>query len=47
MSRDYAEMEKKWQSKWAEKKLNESERQDGKPKFMLIFAYPGLTGYLQ
>ena len=46
MSRDYAEMEKKWQSKWAEKKLNESERQDGKPKFMLIFAYPGLTGYL-
>ena len=47
MSRDYAEMEKKWQSKWAEKKLNESERQDGNPKFMLIFAYPGLTGYLQ
>ncbi len=46
MSRDYAEMEKKWQSAWAEKKLNESERQDGKPKFMLIFAYPGLTGYL-
>ncbi len=46
MSRDYAEMERKWQSKWAEKKLNESERQDGRPKFMLIFAYPGLTGYL-
>ncbi|TQS78877.1 MAG: leucine--tRNA ligase [Methanomethylophilus alvi] len=46
MSRDYAEMEKKWQAKWAERKLNESERIDGKPKFMMIFAYPGLTGYL-
>lgn len=45
MSRDYAEMEKKWQSAWADQKLNEAER-DGRPKFMLIFAYPGLTGYL-
>ncbi|AGI47959.1 leucyl-tRNA synthetase, archaeal and cytosolic family [Thermoplasmatales archaeon BRNA1] len=46
MSRDYAEMESKWQKAWADAKLNESERIDGKPKFMLIFAYPGLTGYL-
>lgn len=46
MARDYAEMEKKWQKAWAEKGLNESERQDDKPKFMMIFAYPGLTGYL-
>lgn len=46
MDRDYADMEKKWQAAWAERRLNESEREDGKPKFMLIFAYPGLTGYL-
>ena len=46
MARDYTEMESKWQAAWADAKLNESERIDGKPKFMLIFAYPGLTGYL-
>ena len=46
MARDYAEMEAKWQKAWADHKLNESERKDGKPKFMIIFAYPGITGYL-
>lgn len=44
--RDYAEMEAKWQKAWMDRKLNESERKDGKPKFMIIFAYPGITGYL-
>lgn len=39
-------MEAKWQKAWADARLNESERIDGAPKFMLIFAYPGLTGYL-
>ena len=46
MARDYAEMEAKWQKAWMDRKLNESERKDGKPKFMIIFAYPGITGYL-
>ena len=46
MARDYAEMEAKWQKAWMDRKLNESERVDGKPKFMIIFAYPGITGYL-
>ena len=46
MARDYAEMEAKWQKAWTDAKLNESERKDGKPKFMIIFAYPGITGYL-
>ncbi|MFA6869811.1 MAG: leucine--tRNA ligase [Methanomethylophilus sp.] len=45
MSRDYTEMEKKWQKAWTDQKLNEAEP-DSRPKFMLIFAYPGLTGYL-
>lgn len=43
---DFAKMEAKWQKAWADRKLNESERIDGKPKFMIIFAYPGITGYL-
>lgn len=42
---DYESMEKKWQVRWSDRKLNESER-DGRPKFMIIFAYPGVTGYL-
>jgi len=46
MGRDYTEMENRWQTVWAKNKLNESDRKDGKPKFMIVFAYPGLTGYL-
>ncbi|MCQ2070209.1 MAG: leucine--tRNA ligase [archaeon] len=46
MARDYAEMEAKWQKAWADNRLNEAERDDGKPKFMIIFAYPGITGFL-
>jgi leucyl-tRNA synthetase len=38
-------MEKKWQKKWAEGGLDRSEP-DGRPKYMLIFAYPGVSGYL-
>lgn len=39
------EVEAKWQSRWYDAGINESER-DSRPKFMIIFAYPGLTGYL-
>ncbi|UAL07116.1 MAG: leucine--tRNA ligase [Candidatus Methanogranum gryphiswaldense] len=46
MAYDYNEMEKKWQSKWIENGLNLAERDEKKPKFMMIFAYPGVTGYL-
>ena len=42
---DYGAMEKKWQDIWAKKELNLADRDD-RPKFMLIFAYPGVTGYL-
>lgn len=45
MSTWTAEIEAKWQAKWYAAKINEAER-DGRPKFMIIFAYPGLTGYL-
>ncbi|MBR7153029.1 MAG: leucine--tRNA ligase [Candidatus Methanomethylophilaceae archaeon] len=46
MEEDYGSMEKKWQQRWSDAGLDKSERVDGKPKFMLIFAYPGVTGYL-
>ena len=45
MSSWTAEIEAKWQERWYDARLNEAER-DGRPKFMIIFAYPGLTGYL-
>ena len=41
----YGDIERKWQQRWSEKGLNEANRDD-RPKFMLIFAYPGVTGYL-
>ena len=45
MGNGTAEIEAKWQEKWYASRLNESNR-DQKPKFMIIFAYPGVTGYL-
>ncbi|HHT74850.1 MAG: leucine--tRNA ligase [Methanomassiliicoccaceae archaeon] len=45
MSTWTTEIEAKWQAKWYAAKINEAER-DNRPKFMIIFAYPGLTGYL-
>ncbi|MCL1978775.1 MAG: leucine--tRNA ligase [Methanomassiliicoccaceae archaeon] len=42
----YSEMERKWQAAWSEKGLDRAERDPSKPKFMIIFAYPGVTGFL-
>ena len=42
----YEKMERKWQARWAEKGLDRADRIPGKPKFMMIFAYPGVTGFL-
>jgi leucyl-tRNA synthetase len=39
-------MEDKWQRKWSDAALYKADRDDKRPKFMLIFAYPGVTGYL-
>ncbi|MFP4546111.1 MAG: leucine--tRNA ligase, partial [Methanomassiliicoccales archaeon] len=40
-----SEIEAKWQDRWYGEGLNESEPDD-RPKLMMIFAYPGVTGYL-
>ena len=42
----YDEMERKWQAKWSEMGLDRAERNADKKKFMIIFAYPGVTGFL-
>jgi leucyl-tRNA synthetase len=39
------DIEKKWQEKWYAARINEANA-DERPKFMIIFAYPGVTGYL-
>lgn len=46
MAYDYTDMESRWQAEWIGKGLNLAERKDGKKKFMMIFAYPGVTGFL-
>ena len=40
-----SEIEAKWQERWYSEGINES-NVDARPKFMIIFAYPGVTGYL-
>lgn len=45
MGNGWAEIEAKWQKRWYEAGINEANR-DHRPKFMMIFAYPGVTGYL-
>jgi leucyl-tRNA synthetase len=43
---DFSSMEAKWQKAWYEARVNESEPEPGRKKFFMIFAYPGVTGYL-
>ncbi|MGD9963009.1 MAG: leucine--tRNA ligase [Thermoplasmata archaeon] len=46
MTLDFSEMETKWRNAWYEARINESEPEPGKKKFFMIFAYPGVTGYM-
>lgn len=39
-------MEEKWQKKWEEARIFEANSEPGKKKFFIIFAYPGISGYL-
>lgn len=40
-----SEIETKWQERWYSEGIHESEV-SSRPKYMIIFAYPGVTGYL-
>jgi leucyl-tRNA synthetase len=46
MTTDFSAIEAKWRKAWYEARVNESNPQPGKKKFFMIFAYPGVTGYL-
>jgi len=46
MTIEFERIERKWQKRWSDAALERSEVDDSKPKFFLIFAYPGVTGYL-
>lgn len=43
---DFKSIEKKWVERWDNAKLGEAKRDSKKPKFSIIFAYPGISGYL-
>lgn len=43
---DFNSIEKKWVERWDNAKLGEAVRDSKKPKFFIIFAYPGISGYL-
>ncbi|MBS3790968.1 MAG: leucine--tRNA ligase [Candidatus Thermoplasmatota archaeon] len=45
-SYDHVEIEKKWRDRWEENKMNKTERDEDKKPFYLIFAYPGISGFL-
>lgn len=46
MKFNYKEVEKKWQERWFKAKIYEARREEGKKKFFIHFAYPGISGYL-
>jgi len=46
MTVDLTTIEEKWQRRWAEAGLFDSNADPSRPHFFLIFAYPGVTGYL-
>ncbi len=46
MTLDFSAIESKWRDAWYEARINESEPEPGKKKFYMIFAYPGVTGYM-
>ncbi len=43
---DFSAIEKKWQREWEKSGIARAEPKKGKKKFYLIFAYPGISGFL-
>ncbi len=43
---DFNKIQAKWQKAWAKEKIGESVRDEKKKKFSIIFAYPGISGFL-
>jgi len=43
---NWSEIELKWQRRWYEEGIFEADLDPKRPKFFIIFAYPGISGYL-
>jgi leucyl-tRNA synthetase len=43
---EWKTIQDKWQKKWADANIGVASHQKDKPKFFMIFAYPGVSGYL-
>jgi leucyl-tRNA synthetase len=43
---DWNKIQDKWQKKWKDTELGKAKVESNKEKFMMIFAYPGVSGYL-
>ncbi|MBI1968718.1 class I tRNA ligase family protein, partial [Candidatus Woesearchaeota archaeon] len=46
MTLDWQKIQEKWQKAWAKAELGRAKAQKNKEKFFMIFAYPGISGYL-
>ena len=48
MAINWQQIQTKWQTKWHEAKLGEAKphKAQDKDKFFMIFAYPGISGFL-
>ncbi|MBI2102331.1 leucine--tRNA ligase [Candidatus Woesearchaeota archaeon] len=46
MTLDWTKIQTKWQKQWAKAELGRATAKKGKEKFFMIFAYPGISGFL-
>ena len=46
MALDWKKIQRKWQKEWEKAELGKATVKKNQPKFMMIFAYPGISGYL-
>ena len=46
MTIDWQKIQDKWQKTWAKAELGKAKARKNKEKFFMIFAYPGISGYL-
>ncbi|MBI4151570.1 leucine--tRNA ligase [Candidatus Woesearchaeota archaeon] len=46
MALEWAKIQEKWQKQWAKAGLGKATAQSAKEKFFMIFAYPGISGFL-
>ncbi len=42
---EIADRETKWQARWKEAGLGRAHREEGRPKYFIVFAYPGSSGF--